>query len=62
MLNCKVYVDNGVMYAAQTDGKSAFSVMNLTQIDETAFQGIQIAQSACRWMDDGINLEVEITD
>jgi len=54
----EIYVQNEVLYAAFTDGKLAFSAMNLTQVDEYALQAINTYQTACRWEDDGTNYEI----
>lgn len=68
----EIYVQNNVLYAANTDGHNAYGVMNMTQvlkllqpptdihlqIDNATFQVHNVQNSECRWVDDGSDLEI----
>jgi hypothetical protein len=67
----EVFIKSNTLYAAFTDGKSAFQIMNLTQIDDFTFHLQQLSPNlgkktrcgklmgilGCRWDDDSYNFE-----
>jgi hypothetical protein len=54
----EVYIQDGTMYAALTDGNTSSATMNLTQqFTPTTFRAHVVEQQECRWMNDGADTE-----